>query len=222
MFSRANKWLFSLHFGVGLLILLAFYVTFGTLLPQNLPDAFYVENYSWSAVLLALGFNNAYSSWIFNLIMALFLINLSGCTIKMIPSLQRRYRQDYFPSPKINAENLWLDDATLSDVLNVVQNKGFTVSESVEDPGTHRAVRHRFGVFGPAVTHMGILTIILSSFVGNFFAQEGFFNLMPGESATFHAENFSVSLKDFLSRTGTMDQWSNITATWQLSKRVCL
>ena len=197
MSSRIKRWLFSLQFGLLLLLLMAVYVTFGTLLPQNLPDAFYLENYSWSAILLILGFNKAYSSLIFRMLMVLLLFNLSGCTLKMIPSLKRRYRQDYFPSPKPNAENLWPDQATLPAMLQMIENKGFTVSASKEEPGAYLAARHRLGVFGSTVTHIGIITIILSSFVGNYFAQEGFFNLMPGETATFHAENFSVSLKDF-------------------------
>ncbi len=197
MISRIKRWLFSLQFGIFLLILMAVYVTFGTLLPQNLPDAFYVENYAWNTLVLLLGFNKAYSSWIFRVIMVLFLINLSGCTLKMIPSLQRRFHHNYFPSPTLNAENLWPDHATLATMLPLLKKKGFTVSESPDEPGTYRAVRHRFGVFGPTITHIGIITIILSSFVGNYFAQEGFFNLMPGETASFHEENFSVSLSDF-------------------------
>lgn len=43
MNSRIKRWLFSLHFGILLLLLMAVYVTFGTLLPQSLPDAFYIK-----------------------------------------------------------------------------------------------------------------------------------------------------------------------------------
>jgi cytochrome c biogenesis protein len=197
MAVQLKRWLFSLQFGIVLFIFLAVYVTFGTLLPQDLPSSFYLENYSLGGLILALGFHQTYSSWIFRLIMMFFLINLTGCTIKLIPSQQRRFRSDYFPSPKPDAENLWPKKASLETVVKTVRSKGFTVSESSEATGVYRANRHRLGVFGSTITHIGIITIILGSFVGNYFAQEGFFNLMPGETATFHEEGFAVRLKDF-------------------------
>lgn len=197
MAVRLKRWLFSLQFGILLFILLAFYVTFGTLLPQDLPPSFYLENYSLGSLILALGFHKTYSSWIFRLIMVLFLCNLTGCTVKLLPSQQRRYRRDYFPSPKQDAENLWPEHQSVEKVLATITSKGFRIQESSHDSGTYQAVRHRVGVFGSTITHIGIITIILGSFVGNMFAQEGFFNLLPGEKATFHQENFSVQLKDF-------------------------
>ncbi len=197
MAAHIKRWLFSLHFGIILFILMAFYVTFGTLIPQDLPPAFYLENYSLGGLILTLGFNQTYSSWLFRVIMVLFLLNLTGCTLKLLPSQQRRYRSDYFPSPKPGAENLWPDHLSQQDILDQLKSKKYSIQESPHEPGTYQAVRHRMGVFGSTVTHVGIITIILGSFIGNMFAQEGFFNLMPGETATFHEENFSVQLQDF-------------------------
>ncbi|MEN1761908.1 cytochrome c biogenesis protein ResB [Anoxynatronum sibiricum] len=196
-FNRIKRWLFSLRFGIFLFLLMAIYVTFGTLLPQDLSPGHYLDSYRLGSLIIALGFHQTYSSWIFRVIMVMFLVNLTGCTMKMIPSQQRRYRQDYFPSPKPDAENLWRDDITSDELLDLLRRKKYHISEMLHEPGTYHATRNRWGVFASTITHAGIITIILGSFIGNYFAQEGFFNLMPGETATFHQEGFSVQLQDF-------------------------
>jgi cytochrome c biogenesis protein len=208
--SRVKRWLFSMQFGILLFILIALYVTFGTLLPQDLPTAFYIENYSLGGLILALGFNQTYSSAIFRTIMMLFIINLAGCTVKLMPSQLRRYRHDYFPSLKANAENLWPEKSALDEITHTIRSKGFSVTESQDDPGAYHGVRHRIGVFGSSITHLGIIIIVLGSFAGNYFAQEGFFNLMPGETAHFHNDNFSVQLEHFymtFREDGTTEQY---------------
>jgi cytochrome c biogenesis protein len=195
--KNVKRWLFSMHFGIFLLVLIALYVTVGTLLPQELPPAFYLDNYALGSVMVALGFHQTYSSAIFRTIMVLLLINLTGCTVKLIPSQLRRYRQGYFPSLKPNAENLWPGDASPVEMTDTIRSLGFRVVESPDEPGVFQCTRHRLGVFGSTITHLGILIIVLGSFAGNYFALEGFFNLMPGESAHFNNENFSVRLDDF-------------------------
>ena len=192
--NRFQRWLFSLHLGIVLFILISIYAVFATLLPQGLPVTHYLEQYHFGAVIIALGLHNAYSSWIFRFLMVLLIINLTGCTTKLIPSQRKRFHPDFTPSPKPNAENLWNEQLSLDQVKKHFSKKGF---KWFQKDGEIWGVKHRFGVFGSTVTHIGIIIIVLGSFVGNFFAQEGFFNLMPGEQATFHDHNFSVQLDDF-------------------------
>ncbi len=192
--NKFQRWLFSLHLGIVLFILISIYAVFATLLPQGLPVAYYLEQYHFGAVIIAFGLHDAYSSWIFRLFMMLLMINLTGCTIKLIPSQRKRYLPDFSPSPKPNAENLWNELLIFDQVKNKFSKKGF---KWFQKDGETWGVKHRFGVFASTVTHIGIIIIVMGSFVGNFFAQEGFFNLIPDEQAVFHENNFSVQLDAF-------------------------
>ena len=204
-----KRWIFSLQFGIILFVLIAVYITFGTLIPQDLPPSFYPENFFLGNLIVVMGFHNTYSSWIFRVIMVLFLINLSGCTLKQLPSQRRRFKQDYFPSPKPDMENLWPLQSDIRQIITALSKK-FQIITVSQEPDHYCAVRHRIGIFGSSVTHLGILIIVLGSFVGNHFAQEGFFNLLPGETATFHQEGFAVRLDDFFMtfrEDGTTEQY---------------
>ncbi|RQD69684.1 MAG: hypothetical protein D5S00_06205 [Tindallia sp. MSAO_Bac2] len=192
--NKLLRWLFSLHLGVVLFVIISIYAVLSTLLPQGLPVEHYLQEYNFGAVIIAFGLHNAYSSWIFRLLMFLLIINLTGCTAKLIPSQLKRYKESFTPALKQNAENLWKDGMSVNQIKQTLATKGFKWSEK---DGDLWGVKHRIGIFGSTVTHIGIIIIVLGSFVGNYFAHEGFFNLMPGERATFHDQNFSVLLKDF-------------------------
>ena len=81
--KRLVRVAFGLRTGIVLMALLAGYAVLATVLPPAKEDA---ETASW---MLFFGLDKPYSSWVFIVLLALFFIDLLGCTI---PSALPRMR----------------------------------------------------------------------------------------------------------------------------------
>jgi len=178
-----------------LFILIAIYSIIGTVLPQGLAIEFYIENYPKIGNLIGtLQFDQVYSSWIFRILLGLFMINLIGCTIKILPVQLKRMQKNYFMKPKVDSENLYTEDMDIEEFKSQLKKQKFYIEETKDG---FRAAKHRIGNIGSSVTHLGIIIIVLGSFLGNLFAEEGFFNLLPGDVKGFPEYGFSIQLDDF-------------------------
>lgn len=211
----------SLFLGIILFLLIAFYSILGTIFPQNLPLEFYAANYSkFYFFIKLLGLNSAYSSIPFRLLLILFLINLGGCTIKLLPSQFRKIEKAYLPSPDSATENLWFDGLDTAEVKVNLKKKGFTIASTKE--GFH-GVKHKFGVFGSTITHIGIIIILLSSFLGNLFVEEGIYNLLPQESISFEDLSITLKLEDFsidFREDGTVNQYYSTFSVFEKNEKI--
>lgn len=178
-----------------LFILIAVYSIIGTVLPQGLATEFYIENYPKIGNLIGtLQFDQVYSSWIFRILLAFFMINLIGCTLKILPSQLKKMQKSYFMKPKVDAENLYTEGTDIGEFKAVLKKQKFYIEETEDG---FRASKHKLGSIGSSVTHLGIIVIVLGSFLGNIFAEEGFFNMLPGDIKGFAEYGFSVQLDEF-------------------------
>lgn len=195
MMKKTGRFLISFRLAIVLFIAIATYSIIGTVIPQGVAPEFYMEKYkSLGNIMIILQFNKVYSSIIYRGLLLLFLINLTGCTIDLLPSQMRRIKDDYFPSPRKDSENLWDHKKDIELFKSRLSKKRFKIYSTEKG---FKAAKNRIGVLGPTVTHIGIIVIILGSFLGNLFAYEGFVNLMPGETKTFMEQGFSIELEDF-------------------------
>ncbi|WP_422484876.1 cytochrome c biogenesis protein ResB [Gudongella sp. DL1XJH-153] len=198
----------SLGLAIALFVLIAAYSIIGTVLPQGLQREFYIENYpSIGSAITTLQFDQVYSSWIFRILLFLFIVNLSGCTLKILPGQLKKIKGGYFPEPKSDAENLHMDNVDLEKFRGILKKKRYSI---IQDENGFKATRHRIGNLGSSVTHLGIIIIILGSFIGNIYAQEGFFNMLPGDIKSFPEYGFSLKLDDFrleYRENGSVDQY---------------
>lgn len=195
MIKKVGKFMISFKFAIILFIIIATYSIIGTVLPQGAVPEFYLERYhTFGNLIVLLQFNRVYSSLIFRLLLFLFLINLIGCTIKILPSQISRLNKNFFLSPTQNTENLWNDEINIKDFKKLLKKKGFNIEEN--EIG-FRAAKHRIGAIGASVTHLGIVIIILGSFIGNIYSHEGYVNLLPGESTTLTDYGFTLKVDDF-------------------------
>ncbi|NLC65714.1 MAG: cytochrome c biogenesis protein ResB, partial [Clostridium sp.] len=189
------RFLTSLKFGIILFIIIALYSVIGTVLPQGMAEEIYLQHYpKFGNLIVALDFNNVYSSIIFRVIIVFFIINLAGCTFNILPGQLLRMKESFFPSIPKDNENLWNSETDIDKFKESLKKNRFTISDKEE---SSYASKHRFGYIGPSVTHLGIIVIILGGFIGNVFAMEGSFNLIPSETKTFEEEGFSIVLDDF-------------------------
>lgn len=208
MIKKVGKFIISFKFAIILFIVIATYSIIGTVLPQGAAVEFYLEKYqTFGNIIVFLQFNKVYSSFIYRTLLFLFLVNLTGCTINLLPSQLRRLSDEYFPGPLKDTENLWNEKMDMENFKLSLGKKGFKIKDTEKG---FKASKHKFGVLGPSVTHLGILIIILGSFLGNMFAQEGFVNLLPGESNTFSEYGFTLKVDDFylgFREDGTTEQY---------------
>jgi cytochrome c biogenesis protein len=193
--NKLIRYLTSLGLAIALFIMIAAYSIIGTVLPQGLQREFYIESYnSFGNIILALQFNQVYSSWIFRILLGIFMVNLVGCTLKIIPSQFARLKDAYFPQPKSDGESYELEGTKTIIFREILKRNRFKI---IETESGFRASKDRIGSIGSSVTHLGIIIIVLGSFLGNMFAEEGFFNLVPGDIKAFPDYNFSMRLDDF-------------------------
>ncbi|NLC66312.1 MAG: cytochrome c biogenesis protein ResB, partial [Clostridium sp.] len=195
MLKKIVRFLTSLKFGIVLFIIIALYSVIGTVLPQGMAEEIYIQHYpKIGNIIVTLDFNNVYSSIIFRVIMVFFIINLAGCTFNILPGQLLRMKESFFPSIPKDNENLWNDETDIDKFKESLKKNRFNISDKEE---SSYASKHRFGYIGSSVTHLGIIVIILGGFIGNLFAMEGSFDLMPNETKTFEEEGFSIVLDDF-------------------------
>lgn len=208
MIKKIGKFMISFRFAIILFILIATYSVIGTVLPQGAGPEFYLEKYhTFGNLMLLLQFNKVYSSIIFRFILLLFLINLIGCTVKILPSQIKRLSKEHFSTAGSNTENLWNEKIDIEKFKDLLKKKRFIIED--KEVG-FKAAKHRIGSIGSSITHLGIIVIILGAFLGNIFAKEGFINLLPGESSAFNDYGFSLRLDDFylgFREDGTTEQY---------------
>lgn len=193
--NKFIRYITSLGLAITLFILIAAYSIIGTVLPQGLQREFYIESYnSFGNIILAMQFDKVYSSLIFRVLLGVFMINLVGCTLKILPSQLARLKEAYFPQPKADGDSYGLRQGEDEDFKELLKKQRYRITET--DSG-FRASKSRIGSIGSSVTHLGIIIIILGSFLGNMFAEEGFFNLVPGDIKPFPEYGFSLRLDDF-------------------------
>ena len=219
--KKIGKFLISFRFAIILFIAIATYSIIGTVIPQGAAPEFYHESYkTFGSLMITLEFHKVYSSLIYRFLLLLFLINLTGCTINLLPSQFRRMKDDYFSLPKKDTENLWKPEYNMEEFKSTLGKKGYKI---LETENGFKAAKNRFGVLGPSVTHLGIIVIILGSFLGNIFAYEGFVNLLPGESKMFPEQNFTLYVDDFylgFREDGSTDQYYSSLRIMENGKEV--
>lgn len=196
-----------------LFILIATYSIIGTVLPQGLAGEVYLRDYpKIGNLILTLQFDQVYSSWVFRILLGFFIINLVGCTLKILPGQLKRMDKDHFMKASLEAENLYKDDLDIKKFKELIKSKKYYIEEN---QGGFRASKHKIGNIGSSVTHLGIVVIVLGSFLGNLFAEEGFFNMLPGDIKGFPDYGFSIQLENFrlaFRENKTVDQYySDVT-----------
>src|SRR6056297_629557 len=194
--KKIVRFIVSLKLAIVLLVLIAIYSIIGTILPQNMGQEFYLTNYeSLGNIIVLFQFNKVYSSIIYRVLLVTFLINLTGCTIKILPSQIKRMKESYYPSfNKEKAENLFKKTYNVDSIIDILEKKKYKV---IKEEEVTKFFKHKLGYIGSSITHLGIIVIIVGSFIGNIYADEGFFNLIPGDIKGFPEYEFSLRLEDF-------------------------
>jgi cytochrome c biogenesis protein len=192
--DKVWKFFTSLKLAIFVIIILAVSSIIGTIIEQNLPLEKYRQVYSDGTIRLFTSLNlfDMYHSWWFLLLLVLFTVNLSCCTIDRLPRTVKVVR-----NPKTTLdENLekslahvdrWKKKGEmegLTDTYRTVMGSAFARPRVTENSGTlhlyaEKGVVSRFGVY---VTHLSIIIIFIGAIIGNVFGFKGFANIVEGQS----------------------------------------
>ncbi len=184
----------SLKLAITVLIILASASIFGTVIEQNQPMEKYSQFYTEATVrtLDTLGLFDMYHSWWFLLLLVLFTVNLSCCTLDRLPRVVKVVR-----NPKTTLdENLektlglvdrWKKKGKVEEWRDrYAQAMGKVAGKPLvtENGGSYhlyaeRGIVSRFGVY---VTHTSIIIIFIGAIIGNLFGFKGYVNIVEGQS----------------------------------------
>ncbi|GAB4234762.1 MAG: cytochrome c biogenesis protein ResB [Deltaproteobacteria bacterium] len=194
--DRVWNFFTSVKLAIVTLIVLASTSIIGTIIEQNQPPEKYHQVYEdWAFALMdRLNLFDMYHSVWFLLLLVLFTVNLSCCTIDRFPKMLKVVRN---PRTKLD-ENLektlalsdrWKKKGTLSEwaeKYSAALSSSFAKPRITEEGGeTHlyaeAGVASRFGVY---VTHLSIIIIFIGAILGNVFGFKGYVNIPEGEAVS--------------------------------------
>ena len=194
--DRVWNFFISVKLAIVTLIVLATTSILGTIVEQNQPPEKYHQIYEdWAFALLdRLNMFDMYHSKWFLLMLVLFTVNLSCCTIDRFPKMLKVVRN---PRTKLD-ENLektlslvdrWKKKGTLPEwagKYSEALSASFAKPKVTEADGqvhlyAENGVASRFGVY---VTHLSIIIIFIGAIFGNVAGFKGYVNIPEGDAIT--------------------------------------
>jgi len=184
----------SLKLAITVLIIMAVASIFGTIIEQNQPIEKYRQFYSDATIRMldALNLFDMYHSWWFLLLLVLFTVNLTCCTLDRLPRVLKIVRNpkttlDDNLEKSLGLVDRWKKKGNIdawadkyAEAMGKIIGKPL-VTKSGEEIHLYaeKGVVSRFGVY---VTHTSIVIIFIGAIVGNVLGFKGFVNILEGQS----------------------------------------
>ena len=186
----------SVKLAIVTLIVLASTSIIGTIIEQNQPPEKYHKIYEdWAFALMdRINLFDMYHSTWFLLMLVLFTVNLSCCTIDRFPKMLRvvrnpRTKLDGNLEKTLSLSDRWKRKGSLSEWTGKYAEAltaSFVKPKVTEDGGevhlyAETGVASRFGVY---VTHLSIIIIFIGAIFGNRLGFKGYVNIPEGDAVT--------------------------------------
>ena len=186
----------SVKLAIFTLITLAIASIFGTIVEQNQPTEKYHQIYEdWAFALMSrINLFDMYHSWWFLLLLVLFTVNLTCCTIDRFPKMLNvvrnpRTKLDGNLEKTLSLSDRWKKKGTLSDwaakyswtLTTAFAKPKVTEEGDVVHLYAETGVASRFGVY---VTHLSIVIIFIGAILGNVRGFKSYVNIPEGEEAS--------------------------------------
>ena len=194
--DRVWNFFTSVKLAIVTLIVLAVTSILGTIVEQNQPPEKYHQIYEdWAFALMdRMNLFDMYHSMWFLLILVLFTVNLSCCTIDRFPRALKvvrnpRTKLDGSLEKTLSLTDRWKKKGALAEwtgKYTEALSASFAKPKLTEGGGeahlyAETGVASRFGVY---VTHLSIIIIFIGAIVGNVAGFKGFVNIPEGESVS--------------------------------------
>jgi cytochrome c biogenesis protein len=194
--DRVWNFFISVKLAIVTLIVLAATSILGTIVEQNQPPEKYHQIYEdWAFALMdRINLFDMYHSVWFLLMLVLFTVNLSCCTIDRFPKMLKvvrnpRTKLDESLEKTLSLTDRWKRKGTLPEWAGryaEALSSSFAKPKVTEVDGqvhlySETGVASRFGVY---VTHLSIIIIFIGAIVGVRFGFKGYVNIPEGDSVT--------------------------------------
>ncbi|MCR4310343.1 MAG: cytochrome c biogenesis protein ResB [Deltaproteobacteria bacterium] len=192
----AWNFLISMKLAIWLIILLAVTSILGTVIEQNQPPEKYHQVYEdWAYNLMdRINLFDMYHSWWFLLLLCLFTLNLTCCTIDRLPRVIRTVRKPKLVLDDAMEKSLPLterwkrkgDVPRWADDYRAALARAFAAPKVTEADGVvhlyaEKGVSSRFGAYA---THAGIVIVFIGAIIGNVFGFKSYVNIPDGKEAS--------------------------------------
>ena len=156
--NKIWKFLRSMRFGIGLLIVIALLSVVGTVIPQGKSPDWYAAAYPrFHSLFLTLGFHHLYQSWYYVALLALLSLNLTLCTVTRLRFLLRTGKEEAVHAARLPVMQQLSPQQT--DAVRRYLRERHCVEREIE--GVSMFSKFRFGRYGSFLTHLGILLTVL-------------------------------------------------------------
>jgi cytochrome c biogenesis protein len=191
--QRTLELLASMPFAMSILILLSSVSVVGTLIAQNRGTDYYRSLYgdSWQQVIAAVNFDNVYHSWWFITLLVFLFLSLIAAVWRhgLRIWLQTRPLQQ-IPDTHTQAEKQLILESDKSEIDDdfffTLRQKGYKhyLSSSSNNEQTFFFQKGRWGKLGFFPIHIGLVVIIIGSFVTSQWGFRGAMNIPENESSS--------------------------------------
>lgn len=145
---------------------------------------------------------DAFNSWSFRMLVIAFFLNLSLCTIKLLPGLCRQLRRTAADVPDGGACRVY--EADEAAVTAWLRQNHYKISRQEQD-GQIRilAVKGRAGLLAPHLLHVSLLVILVGALISTFntqgyvMGQVGQTRPFPEELQAVYGQDSSLEILDF-------------------------
>ena len=206
--DRVWDFFISVKLAIITLIVLASTSILGTIIEQNQPPEKYHQIYEdWAFALMdRMNLFDMYHSKWFLLMLVLFTVNLTCCTIDRFPKMLKvvrnpRTKLDGSLEKSLSLLDRWKRKGTLPEwagKYTEALSGSFAKPTVTEDGGevhlyAETGVASRFGVY---VTHLSIVIIFIGAIVGNVAGFKGYVNIPEGEAITQVPVRGGIQIQD--------------------------
>ena len=194
--NRIWNFLISLKLAIWTIILLAATSILGTVIQQNQPMENYLKEYSEGTikVLETLQLFDMYHSWWFLLLLSLFAVNLTCCTIDRLPRAIRTVRNprrtmDAAMEKSLSLTQRWKHKGEIpqwAETYRSALSGAFATPEFTEHDGSVHLYSEKgaYSRFGAYATHAGIVIVFAGAIVGNLFGFKSYVGIPEGKETS--------------------------------------
>lgn len=207
VFKRIYKFISSMRFAILLLVVLAVACSAGSLVTQGQSYDWYAQRYSEraAAVILALGLDDAFHSAWFIAITGFLCLNLTLCNLVRLPQLIRRTKAEGRPEGALKAA-ADVSREGVADPRAMLSRLRMPAPVACRTEDGREALftsKHRAGLWGAWVCHLGILLLILGFGLGQMTQEQYSVYGVPGDvkpigdtGCMLEIDDFTVGLRD--------------------------
>ena len=198
--KRIWKFLGSMGFAIGLLVVLAAACVVASFVTQGQSAAWYEQVYGAgpARLILAMGLDDAFHSWWFLTLTAFLCGNLLLCNLVRLKPLIARTRREGDPAAAL-AGPADVSAPGIADPLPMFARLRLPGPRSCEIEGKRVLFsgKNRLGLWGPWVCHLGILLLIVGFALGQLTHREWTVYGVPGDTKPIGDTGYFLTIDDF-------------------------